>query len=231
MRQLAQSNLAEIATSQLALEKSTNDDVKKFAQQMVDDHTKALGQLQQIAQQKGVELPTQPDAKHRAMGKKLGALSGDAFDRQYLASSGMADHRQAHQLVTRVSKQAKDPDLKALAEQMEPTIEQHLQMARDVRREQSGATSSGASGSSSGGTSDSSSGSTSGPSGASDTTSGSGSSGASDTPPSGTSGSTSGGAMDSTSGSTPSSTTSGTSGTGSSSTSDTTGGSTSGTSQ
>src|ERR1044072_1432491 len=37
---IAQANMAEVETGKLALEKSTKPDVKKFAQMMVDDHTK-----------------------------------------------------------------------------------------------------------------------------------------------------------------------------------------------
>lgn len=135
MRQLAQANLAEIATAKLAQEKSSNEDVKKFAQQMIDDHTKAMDQLTQVAQQKGVDLPTEPDAKHQALMKKMQGLSGDAFDRQYSTVAGMRDHNAAHQLLARAAKRAKDPDLKALVAQMQPTITEHMTMAKGMHKE------------------------------------------------------------------------------------------------
>ena len=47
----------EIALSQLALEKSNNDEVKKFAQQMITDHSQVDKQLVQIAQTKGLSVP------------------------------------------------------------------------------------------------------------------------------------------------------------------------------
>lgn len=133
MRELAYANLSEIATAKLAQEKSKNDDVRTFAQRMLDDHTKALEQLQQLAQAKGVQLPTEPDARHKAMEKKLSALSGDAFDKQYLRDSGLADHRNARRLVARASNRAQDPDLKAMAKEQLPGIDQHMQMAQSIR--------------------------------------------------------------------------------------------------
>src|SRR3954470_4033366 len=54
----AMAGMAEVKLGQLALEKSTNDDVKKFAQMMVDDHTKANDELKALAQSKSIDLPT-----------------------------------------------------------------------------------------------------------------------------------------------------------------------------
>src|SRR5690349_9442282 len=41
MRDIAYSNISEVAAGKLALERSQSDDVKSFAQKMIDDHTKA----------------------------------------------------------------------------------------------------------------------------------------------------------------------------------------------
>jgi putative membrane protein len=49
--------LKEIYLSQLALEKSTNDDVKNFASQMVRDHSRADAKLQKIAEAEGLAFP------------------------------------------------------------------------------------------------------------------------------------------------------------------------------
>src|SRR5437868_5338811 len=45
---MAQANMAEVAAGKLAQSKSQNDQVKSFAQQMIDDHTKALTEVQQV---------------------------------------------------------------------------------------------------------------------------------------------------------------------------------------
>jgi Domain of unknown function (DUF4142) len=52
MTDLAEANIAQVQTGELALEKSKNDQVKTFAQQMVDDHTAALEDFQTVAQSK-----------------------------------------------------------------------------------------------------------------------------------------------------------------------------------
>ena len=47
----------EIMLSQLALEKSQNDEVKNFAKKMITDHSQVGQQLAQIAQTKGLSVP------------------------------------------------------------------------------------------------------------------------------------------------------------------------------
>ena len=45
---VAQANMAEVALGKLAQEKAQSDDIKKFAQKMVDEHTKAEQDLEGI---------------------------------------------------------------------------------------------------------------------------------------------------------------------------------------
>lgn len=129
---LAEANIAEIQTGKLALEKSKNDKVKAFAQQMVDDHTKALSELQTLAQSKGVKLPDDTDLQHKAMATALKALSGDAFDAQYMKRVGVGDHQRTVKLLQKVQKDAKDADMKAMAAKMLPTVQQHLLTAEQT---------------------------------------------------------------------------------------------------
>ena len=123
---LAQANLDEVAAAQVAQQKSQNDQVKNFAQQMIADHGQALKDVQALAQSKGVTLPTAPDSKQQAMDQQLNALSGAAFDRAYLKRAGVAAHKQAHAMLARAQTRATDPDLKALIAKMQPTVDQHL---------------------------------------------------------------------------------------------------------
>lgn len=126
---MAQANLAEIEAGKLALANGQSAEVKTFAQLMIDDHTKALNDVTTLAQNKGVTLPTEPDAKHKAMAAKLSKLKGDAFDKQYMAQAGVADHKKVHAMLKKDEARAKDPDVKALAAKMLPTVEQHLHSA------------------------------------------------------------------------------------------------------
>jgi predicted outer membrane protein len=141
LMKLAQGNIDEIEAAKLAQSKSQHAEVKAFAQQMIDDHTKALADVQALAQQKGVTLPTEPDAKHKSMASKLEKLTGDAFDKSYMSHAGVADHREMHNMLQKDEKKAKDADLKALISKLTPVVEQHLRSAQQMPAPKTGTTS------------------------------------------------------------------------------------------
>lgn len=129
---LAMANMSEIEAARTAQTKSENDQVKKYAQQMIDDHTKALDEVRQLAQAKGVTLPSTLERTHKARADKLAALSGDAFDRSYMAQAGVAEHKKTHAMLSKAQGRARDPDIKALVTRMTPTVEQHLNAAKEL---------------------------------------------------------------------------------------------------
>ena len=138
---MARANIAEIEAAKIAQSKSQNDQVKSYAQQMIDDHTKALSEVQQVAQAKGVTLPTEPDAKHKAMAAKLEKMSGEAFDKNYMAQAGLSDHKRVLAMLKKDAQRSKDPEVKALADKMTPVVEQHLKSAQQMPAVKTGTTS------------------------------------------------------------------------------------------
>jgi putative membrane protein len=129
---IAQANIAEIETGKIALEKSTNADVKQFAQAMIDDHTKGLEETKKVAAAKKLTLPTEPDAEHKKMAEKLKTLSGAAFDKEYVSKAGVADHAKVHAALKQDIAKAQDADVKALATKLEPTVAHHGEMAKKL---------------------------------------------------------------------------------------------------
>src|SRR5262249_46856946 len=74
---------AGVTLGQMAAEKAASEDVKKFGQRMVDDHTKAGDELKKLAAAEGVTLPAEMDRKAKAVQQRLSQLSGAEFDRAY----------------------------------------------------------------------------------------------------------------------------------------------------
>lgn len=135
---MARANMAEIEAAKLAVSKTQNADVKAFAQQMIDDHTKALNDVTQLAQDKGVTLPAEPGSKHKALVAKLSKMEGETFDRAYMAQAGVSDHTKVHAMLARDQARANDPDVKALAAKMLPAVDQHLNTAKTMPGMQGG---------------------------------------------------------------------------------------------
>ncbi|GLR10970.1 hypothetical protein COO59_16140 [Mixta theicola] len=132
LKDMAQADINEIAAAKIALSKAQSSEVKTFAQQMVEDHGGALTKVQTVAQQKGVALPTEPDAKHKTMAAKLEKQSGDAFDKMYMENAGTKDHKMVLSTLQSDSRKIKDPDVKALADAHTPVVEQHLKSAQQM---------------------------------------------------------------------------------------------------
>lgn len=132
LKDMAQANINEVAAAKIALSKAESSEVKAFAQKMVDDHGAALTKVQAVAQQKGVTLPTEPDAMHKAMADKLEKESGDAFDKMYMENAGTKDHQMVLSKLQSDAKNIKDPDVKALADAHTPVVEQHLKSAQQM---------------------------------------------------------------------------------------------------
>lgn len=132
MMEAAMGGKAEVAMAQLALQRSSSDAVKQYAQQMIDDHTKAGEELMQVASMKGITLPMEPDANHKALLAKMQTLSGAEFDSMYIKMAGVKDHEKMDKLFMGESSKGKDADAKAFAAKTLPTVEAHLKMARDM---------------------------------------------------------------------------------------------------
>lgn len=132
MMEAAAGGMAEVEMARMAVDKASSDDVKKYAQQMIDDHTKASAELMQVASTKGVTLPTGPDAKHMALMEKLRNMSGADFDRMYIKEAGVNDHSKMEKLFQKESTGGKDADTRAFAAKTLPTVQMHLKMARDM---------------------------------------------------------------------------------------------------
>ncbi|MES2902537.1 MAG: DUF4142 domain-containing protein [Pseudomonadota bacterium] len=131
---MAQQHMAEIEASRMAQTKSQSEQVKNFAQQMIDDHTRALGEVQQLAQARNLTLPTELDRTHRAQANRLAKLDGEAFDRAYMAQAGVSDHKKTHGMLRQAQSRAKDPEIKALAARTLPVVDQHLNSAQQLHK-------------------------------------------------------------------------------------------------
>ncbi len=130
----ASSDMLEVETGRLALDKSKNANVRTFAQKMVDDRIKANESLRQVASSLGVTPPTAIAAPHAAHLEQLRGLSGTEFDREYAAQIGVAAHQEAVALFERASREAANADARALAEKTLPTLREQLQQGQTLAK-------------------------------------------------------------------------------------------------
>jgi len=127
----AASGLAEVELGKLAAQKAQNPEVKKFAQMMVTDHTRANEELKALAAKKGVVLPTSLASSHQSMLEKLQGLSGAEFDKAYVEGQ-VDDHETAVDLMDDNDDNS-DADIKAFAAKTLPVVKSHLEMIKGIQ--------------------------------------------------------------------------------------------------
>jgi putative membrane protein len=131
VREAAEGGMAEVELGKLATEKASSEEVKKFGQRMVDDHSKAGGQLNEIASSKGIQVPDKLSAKDQMTKDHLSKLSGEQFDRAYM-SDMVKDHTQDVADFKLESSSGTDPDVKNFAMTTLPTLQDHLRQAKEI---------------------------------------------------------------------------------------------------
>lgn len=133
MRKAARGGMLEVELGKVAQQKAMNDQVKQFGARMEQDHSKANGELKQIAANKGVDLPAAPNKKEQKEMDKLKNMSGAEFDRAYMKHM-VADHKKDIAAFEREAKDGRDADVKSFAEKTLPTLRQHLEMAQQAQK-------------------------------------------------------------------------------------------------
>jgi putative membrane protein len=130
---VARSGDYELATARLALQKATQQDIKAYAQRVIADHTQLQTQLQQIAGENHVQLPTGMTRKQQQRYQALQGKSGHAFDQAFINDIRQADSADAKREKDELNKVANNPKLKSLVEQLQQTDTQHKHIAQSLK--------------------------------------------------------------------------------------------------
>jgi putative membrane protein len=131
LNEAAPGGLMEVELGELAVKRASNADIRKFARRMIDDHSKANRELDELATKKNVTLKKEKTATQKAAIDKLSKLNGDAFDREY-AKDMLKDHEEDVAKFEEAATTATDADVKKYAAKTLPTLREHLEMARKL---------------------------------------------------------------------------------------------------
>jgi putative membrane protein len=130
----ASSGMAEVAIGKLAQEKAKNADVKKLADRVVADHSKANEELIRLARDAGINVPDKSEADLESKVKHFRSEADKNFDREFI--NHMVDsHTKGVDLFSRASKELKNAQLRGFAENTLPTIKEHLTTAKRLQEQ------------------------------------------------------------------------------------------------
>jgi putative membrane protein len=128
----AMGGMAEVKWAELAMQKSTDKAVKKYASKMMKDHTKANKNLMKVAAKHNMTLPTTMSEDQMQVTSQLQQASGAEFDRMYIQMSGVDAHQKMQALFQGEISGGTDADLKSFATKTLPVVQMHLQMAQEM---------------------------------------------------------------------------------------------------
>jgi putative membrane protein len=131
VREAALGGMAEIQLGRLAADRGSNEVVKAFGERMVVQHGAAADQLNAAAQKENVTLPTKLSSREQQTYDRLAHLSGSAFDRAY-AKDMVEDHEKDLADFQNEANTGKNENMKAVAAQTIPMIQEHLNQAREM---------------------------------------------------------------------------------------------------
>lgn len=131
VKNAANGGMMEVQMGQLAAKNASSQEVKDFGQMMVTDHGKANDELKSLAAAKELKLPTELKGMQKAKVDKLAKETGAEFDKKYMKAM-VKDHKKDVEKFRKATKDVKDPEINAWAAKTLPTLEKHLQHAKEV---------------------------------------------------------------------------------------------------
>ena len=136
MNKAADDDMIEANIGQMAESRAAKADVRDFAKTLADDHSRAYGELLQLANTTGDKVPRGIDIRRDRTAAQLTHLKGARFDRAFL-SDEIASHEKAIAAFRREAAHGSNPEVKAMASQMIPVLQKHLDMARRMAKSES----------------------------------------------------------------------------------------------
>lgn len=128
----AENDLKEIEIGKLAQQKGTDAEVKSFGKMLLDDHTKSFEELKSVSDKKQISLPLVATEDSQEAYNDLNQKTGLDFDKKF-AQMMVEGHENALKDAEKVSKNAKDEEIRMWAANKIPTLTAHLEHAKKLK--------------------------------------------------------------------------------------------------
>ena len=130
----AQDSLAEINFAKLALQKTGDPNIKKFATEMIKDHQMLITSMKPLVRKYHVDVPSGPSLLSKAKYEELKLQSGTSFDRAYVEKM-VSDHHDDLKKFQDEEAKTSNADVKAAVAKGEKVIEKHVKMIDDIAQQ------------------------------------------------------------------------------------------------
>ena len=127
----AAGNSYEVAAGKTAVEKATTPALKKYAQMLIDDHTRSTIELKMASAKAGLMPNPSLSAEQRANLDTLGSASGKAFDQAFV-SQQLASHPKMLDEQNDYVAHGKHAELRNFAKGNAPWVLRHLRLGKEL---------------------------------------------------------------------------------------------------
>jgi predicted outer membrane protein len=129
--QVMEDSLAEMEICMLALDRSARDEVKAFAQGMLDEHGKFGQQIEKMASEMQVAFPKKVRPEHAGLIREMTRLKGEQFDRRFVEQN-LRYHENDLKVFEHYARQTDGGAVRKLAEAGVKLFKKHLDMVRQL---------------------------------------------------------------------------------------------------
>jgi putative membrane protein len=133
LEEAVRGDVAEVKMGELAQERGQSEAVREFGEMLVEDHSSAMKKTAELAKDLEVIPPAQPTAEQTQKHDALARLSGQEFDREFAAEMVKAHEEMIAKYKTQAEGRVGDPKVAEHAQELLPTLEEHLAMAQRLQ--------------------------------------------------------------------------------------------------
>lgn len=133
VRETAQSGQMEVEMARLGIDRAQDEQVRQFAQTLVNDHTKVNQELKDIATGQRITVPTDAPRTARSHVDELSRLTGQEFDRKFI-SLMVEGHQKSIQRFEQESRSGRNGAVREFATRTLPTLRDHLSRAQELQQ-------------------------------------------------------------------------------------------------
>jgi putative membrane protein len=129
----AEINYEEMELGELAISNASDPEVKKLGKMMLEEHTKMLADLKQLAKRKNITIPEAVSDHGRRECDRLSKKTERNFDKEY-CDKMVKGHKKAISLFEDASKNRHDEEIRAWAFSSLPALSAHLEHSEACRK-------------------------------------------------------------------------------------------------
>ena len=132
IRTAAETSMTQVDFGRLAEQRAQNPEVKKFAQLMVEEHSKITEQLKELGMSEHINLPTSINSRDAETHREL-EREPSGFDHHYVSAVASQLAREVGEFERGAGESSK-PALKSFFDRTKPTLQSELEQAKRLER-------------------------------------------------------------------------------------------------